>query len=156
MADPRLLLLVVTIAAFVAFAVWYLRSTRVRAVPSSLVRGAPDQVTRDLVVALSGSPQTTVHSIDDRTLWVEHRQVPAWAVFVSVLALPFSLIALLVRSTVSGALVVDAVSETESYVRVSGVFHPAALRSLHQFLDARGVDRRSGSGTPAGGSRPLG
>lgn len=132
--------LILVIGAFViGLVVWLLtRFTRDRNAPvsSALVQGAPDQVVRDLVLALSGARNTTLRSDGSGTLTVDWSYIPAWAVFIAIIVFPIGLLALLARATVSGSIVADQ-ELGMTRMRMAGAFSKTSVRAVNAVIESR-------------------
>ena len=132
-------LILVIVAGIIGLVVWLLtRSTRERHAPvsSALVHGAPDQVVRDLVLALSGTRNTAVRSDGSGSVTVEWSYIPAWAVFVAIVVFPIGLLALLARASVSGSIVADQEAGM-TRMRMAGSFSTTSVRAVNAVIESR-------------------
>ena len=132
-------LIVVIIAFVIAVLVWLItRSGRDGKAPVSmaLVKGYPDQVVRDLVLALSGARKTTVRSDGSGSVTAEWSYIPGWAVFLAIILFPIGLLALVARTSVSGLIVADREGEM-TRMRMAGTFNKTSIRAVNAVIESR-------------------
>lgn len=94
-----------------------------------MIGGSPDDVLRDLQLAVSGGRNTAGRRETPDSLTAEWTFIPGWAIVVAVLAFPLGLIALVARKTVTGTVVVEPDSPDVSLI-VPGACVRCSLRML--------------------------
>ena len=132
------LILVIGVVVVIVIVLLLTQARRDRNPPisSAVVNGPPDQVIRDLVLALSGSRNTTVRTDGSASVIVEWSFIPPWAVFLAIILFPIGLLALVARTSVSGSVVAD-LDGALTRLRMAGSFNKTSVRAVNAVIDSR-------------------